>query len=222
MDVTEMITALPNWMSSTIVASPLLGYGAVFAAMFLENLFPPIPSELIMPLAGFYVQQGYLHFVPVALAGLLGTVLGAMPWYGIGRLVNEERIEGWLQRHGRWVGISVTELQRTRRWFNRHGSAVVLWGRLVPGIRTLISVPAGIGRMPLLPFLLWTSLGSLIWTVLLCLAGVALGEGYRQVEQWIEPISNTVKVVLVVAFCLLVGLAALRVLQGTRSRRSRH
>ena len=189
--------------------------------MFLENLFPPIPSELIMPLAGFYVQQGYLHFVPVTLSGLLGTVLGALPWYGIGRLVNEQRIEAWLRNHGRWLGISVAELQRTKRWFERHGRAVVFWGRLVPGIRTLISVPAGMGMMPLLPFLVWTTLGSLIWTALLCLAGLALGEGYRQVAQWIDPVSSGVKVLLVITLVTLGGALVLRVLQGTRSRSGR-
>ena len=167
--------------------------------MFLENLFPPIPSELIMPLGGFYVQQGQLDLLPVVFAGLLGTVLGAFPWYGIGRLINEERIEQWLKRHGRWIGISSEELVRSRRWFSRYGTALVFWGRLIPGIRTLISVPAGIELMPLGPFLIWTTAGSLIWTLLLTLAGMVLGESYSSVELWIEPVSKVVKVVLVVA-----------------------
>ena len=142
MDLGDLLVALPRLIGDAVAASPLLGYGAIFAAMVLENVFPPIPSELIMPLGGFYVQQGSLQFVPVVLAGLLGTVVGALPWYGLGRLVNEQRLEVWLQRHGRWLGISVDELRRTRTWFARYGSAVVFWGRLVPGIRTLISVPA--------------------------------------------------------------------------------
>ena len=167
--------------------------------MFLENLFPPIPSELIMPLGGFYVQQGQLELLPVVLAGLLGTVIGALPWYGIGRLINEERIEQWLGAHGRWIGISPAELARSRRWFSRYGTALVFWGRLVPGIRTLISVPAGIEMMPMSPFLLWTTAGSLIWTLLLTVAGMVLGEGYSNVELWIEPVSKVVKVTLVVA-----------------------
>ena len=140
----ELVQKLPEMIGAAVEANPAAGYGAIFAAMFLENLFPPIPSELIMPLGGFYVQQGKLSLIPVVLAGLLGTVLGALPWYGIGRLVNEERIEHWLERHGRWIGISPQELHRSRRWFSRHGTALVFWGRLVPGIRTLISVPAGI------------------------------------------------------------------------------
>ena len=98
----ELVQKLPELIGSAVEANPASGYAAIFAAMFLENLFPPIPSELIMPLGGFYVRGGQLALVPVVLAGLLGTVLGALPWYGIGRLVNEQRLERWLERHGRW------------------------------------------------------------------------------------------------------------------------
>ncbi len=207
----EFVQQLPVLIGNAVEANPWAGYGAIFAAMFLENLFPPIPSELIMPLGGFYVQQGKLALIPVVLAGLLGTVLGALPWYGIGRLVNEERIEDWLARHGRWIGISPQELRRSRTWFNRHGTALVFWGRLVPGIRTLISVPAGIEMMPMVPFLLWTTAGSLIWTLLLTVAGLLLGESYTRVELWIEPVAKVVKVLLVLAALSFVAWLALRI-----------
>ena len=197
--ISDVITQLPELIGQAVEANQWLGYTAIFAAMFLENLFPPIPSELIMPLAGFYVQQGQMELLPVVLAGVLGTVIGALPWYGIGRLINEERIEQWLGANGRWIGISPAELARSRRWFSRYGTALVFWGRLVPGIRTLISVPAGIEMMPMSPFLLWTTVGSLIWTLLLTVAGMVLGEGYSNVELWIEPVSKVVKVTLVVA-----------------------
>jgi membrane protein DedA with SNARE-associated domain len=199
MGLAELVQQLPQLIGSAVEANPWMGYGAIFAAMFLENLFPPIPSELIMPLGGFYVHQGQLALIPVVLAGLIGTVLGALPWYGIGRLMNEERLEQWLERHGRWIGISTQDLHRTRTWFNRYGTALVFWGRLVPGIRTLISVPAGIELMPFTPFLIWTTAGSLIWTLLLTLAGMALGEGYANVELWIEPVAKAIKVLLVIA-----------------------
>ena len=199
MGLSDLVTQLPDLIGQAVEANQWLGYTAIFAAMFLENLFPPIPSELIMPLGGFYVQQGQLQLVPVVLAGLLGTVLGALPWYGIGRLVNEERIELWLSRYGGWIGIRPEELGRSRKWFGRYGTALVFWGRLVPGIRTLISVPAGIEMMPMTPFLLWTTAGSLIWTVLLTVAGMVMGEGYSNVELWIDPVSKAVKVILVIA-----------------------
>ncbi|MFZ9952704.1 MAG: DedA family protein [Vulcanococcus sp.] len=210
MGIAELVQQLPQLIGAAVEANPWMGYGAIFAAMFLENLFPPIPSELIMPLGGFYVHQGQLALIPVVLAGLLGTVLGALPWYGIGRLINEQRIEHWLERHGRWIGISPQELHRSRTWFNRHGTALVFWGRLVPGIRTLISVPAGIEMMPAVPFLIWTTAGSLIWTLLLTLAGLALGEGYTNVELWIDPVAKAVKVLLVIAVLAGASWLAIR------------
>jgi membrane protein DedA with SNARE-associated domain len=217
MGLTELVQQLPQLIGAAVEANPWMGYGAIFAAMFLENLFPPIPSELIMPLGGFYVHQGQLALIPVVLAGLIGTVLGALPWYGIGRLINEERIEQWLERHGRWIGISAQDLHRTRTWFNRYGTALVFWGRLVPGIRTLISVPAGIELMPLTPFLIWTTAGSLIWTLLLTLAGMALGEGYTNVELWIEPVAKVIKVLLVLAVVAVAVWLGLRTWQKRNS-----
>ena len=217
MGLSELIVQLPELIKQAVSVNPLMGYGAIFAAMFLENLFPPIPSELIMPLGGFLVQQGELQFIPVVLAGLVGTVVGALPWYGIGRLINEERIEHWLERHGRWIGISPAELARSRRWFNRFGTALVFWGRLVPGIRTLISVPAGIEMMPLAPFLIWTTAGSLIWTLLLTVAGLLLGESYSNVELWIEPVSKVIKVGLVITVVAVAVWLVLRIWHRRRS-----
>ncbi|MCX5928279.1 MAG: DedA family protein [Synechococcus sp. LacPavin_0920_WC12_MAG_50_7] len=213
MGFSEMVQQLPQLIGSAVEANPLLGYVAIFATMFLENLFPPIPSEMIMPLGGFYVQQGKLALLPVVIAGLGGTVLGALPWYGLGRLINEERLEQWLERHGRWIGISANDLKRSRIWFNRYGTALVFWGRLVPGVRTLISVPAGMELMPFTPFLLWTTGGSLIWVLILTLSGLALGSGYDNVELWLEPVAKAVKVILVIAalaFGSWLGLRAWR------------
>ncbi|MEB3264995.1 MAG: DedA family protein [Cyanobacteriota bacterium] len=203
MDLAAVGTALPDLIGRAVAANPLLGYAAVALVMLLENVFPPIPSELIMPLAGFYVHEGRLALVPVVLAGLLGTVLGAWFWYGVGRLINEQRLEHWIQRHGRWLGIEVSTLARSRRWFSRHGAAVVFWGRLIPGIRTFVSVPAGIELMPQPAFLLWTSAGSLLWILALTLAGSALGQGYAAVEKWIATFAQLVK--LLVALAVVAG-----------------
>ncbi len=211
MSFAEILHQLPQFLGDAIEANPLMGYLAIMLAMFLENLVPPIPSELIMPLGGFYVQQGQLQFLPVVCAGLVGTVLGAFPWYWLGRVVNEDRIELWLSRNGRWFGISPQELGRTRIWFTRYGKALVFWGRLVPGIRTLISVPAGVELMPLGPFLIWTIAGSFIWTVLLTTAGFALGESYSQVESWIDPVSRVVKIVLLLVLIYLGLRLVLRI-----------
>ncbi len=213
MGLSEILHQLPLLIGNAIEANQWMGYFAILLAMFLENIFPPIPSELIMPLGGFYVQQGQLELVPVVMAGLIGTLLGALPWYGIGRVMNEERIERWLTKSGRRFGIAPEDLARSRRWFNRFGNALVFWGRLVPGIRTLISVPAGIEMMPLLPFLIWTTAGSFIWTLLLTLAGVALGESYSQVEVWIDPVSKFIKIALIFACVFGAVLLAVRILR---------
>jgi membrane protein DedA with SNARE-associated domain len=187
------------------------GYPGIFAAMVLENVIPPIPSELIMPLAGFYVGQGKLNFVLVVLAGLLGTVVGALPWYGVGRLVNEERLRHWVERHGRWLGVSPQELDQSRGWFQRHGAAVVFWGRLIPAIRTLISVPAGIELMPFGSFLIWTTAGSLIWNIALTAAGWLLGSHWDQVLLAIKPVEGVVNKLLALALLALLTWLGLRV-----------
>tara|TARA_Y100001968_G_scaffold310853_1_gene332194 strand:- start:160 stop:816 length:657 start_codon:yes stop_codon:yes gene_type:complete len=200
MDITEFISSLPILIGNAVETNQWIGYGAILIAMFLENLIPPIPSELIMPLGGFYVSQGQLDFLPVVLAGLVGTIIGALPWYGIGRIVNEERIEKWLDKNGRWIGINPQDLARSRRWFNRYGVSLVFWGRLVPGIRTLISVPAGVELMPMSPFLIWTTAGSLIWTLFLTITGYYLGDNYTNIEIWISPFSSIFKTIVVVIF----------------------
>ena len=197
MEIAEFISSLPVFIGNAVDTNQWIGYGAILLAMFLENLIPPIPSELIMPLGGFYVSQGQLDFLPVVLAGLIGTVVGALPWYGIGRLVNEEKLAQWLAKNGRWIGINPQDLARSRKWFNRYGVSLVFWGRLVPGIRTLISVPAGVELMPLTPFLIWTTAGSLIWTLFLTITGFYLGDNYTKIEIWISPFSSIFKAIIV-------------------------
>ena len=211
---------IPALLLSAVEANPLIGYGAIALVMLLENVVPPIPSEVVMPLAGFLIQQGKLQLLPTVLAGLLGTVLGAWFWYGIGRMINEQRLENWLRRHGRWLGLRPEDLARSRRWFNSHGVAVVFWGRVIPGIRTFVSLPAGIELMPQPLFLAWTTAGSLLWILLLTLAGQALGSGYTSVAESLKPYSAVLTVVL--GFALLTGVCwvGLRLLRA-RNRADR-
>ena len=201
------VESLPRLIQAGADRHPLIGYALITLGMFLENLVPPIPAELIMPLGGFLAHKGPLQLVPVILSGLLGTVLGAWFWYGIGRLINEERLEHLIGRHGRWLGVTPVGLRQSRRWFQRHGAAVVFWGRLVPGVRTLISVPAGIELMPQPGFLAWTTAGSSILVIALALAGKTLGENYGTVVRWMEPISDLViRSALVLAGMVLLFL----------------
>lgn len=169
-----------------------LGYAGVTFLMFLENVFPPIPSELIMPLAGFTAAQGKLSLVGVIVAGTLGSVLGALPLYYLGRRLGADRLRALADRHGRWLTLDGDDIDRAIAWLDRHGRAAVFFGRLVPGVRSLISVPAGIDRMGLAPFLLFTTLGSGIWTGVLAWLGHLLGGRYQEVERYLNPVSYVV------------------------------
>ena len=168
--------------------------------MFLENILPPIPSEIIMPLGGFFVYQQKLNFYILVFWGLLGTILGSLPWYYLGRLVNEKRLSNFLDKRGKYLGISSNDLIKSKRWFEKYGVSLVFWGRLVPGIRTLISVPAGIELMPLRKFLIWTTFGSLIWVALLPYAGYLFGENYPIIETYLDQIKFVLKPILFLIF----------------------
>ena len=209
----EILTNLPNIIGDAVEANQWIGYGAILLAMFLENIIPPIPSEIIMPLGGYYVYTGQLGFIPVVIAGLVGTVLGAFPWYGLGRAVNEKKLEGLLDKYGQWVGISSNELNKSKKWFDKYGKSLVFWGRLVPGIRTLISVPAGVELMPIVPFTIWTTAGSLIWTIILTISGIILGEGYNRVETFLDPFSSIIKKLLIIGFSAFIVWIFLRTIK---------
>ena len=150
-----------------------------------------------MPLGGFFVHQQKLNFYILVFWGLFGTILGSLPWYYLGRLVNEKRLSNFLDKRGKYLGISSNDLAKSKKWFDRYGVSLVFWGRLVPGIRTLISVPAGIELMPLRKFLIWTTLGSFIWVVLLTYAGYLFGENYLIIETYLEKIKYFVKPILI-------------------------
>jgi membrane protein DedA with SNARE-associated domain len=185
---------MATWVIQLIAA---MGYGGIVVLTIVENVWPPIPSEVIMPLAGFMAAQGRLSWLGVILAGTLGSVLGAVPLYYLGRRIGDERVKGFADRHGRWLTVSRADLDRAQQWFDRHGRMVVLVCRLVPGVRSLISIPAGMERMPLALFLLFTTVGAGLWTTLLVAAGYGLGANFRQVEAYLDPASYVVLAVLV-------------------------
>jgi len=196
-----------EWITNTMNS---LGYWGIGLLMFLENLFPPIPSELIMPLAGFTIAQGNMQFAPVVVAGVLGTVLGALPWYYAGKILGEQRLKSLADRYGRWLTISSKDITRATSWFDKHGGKAVFFCRLVPGVRTLISLPAGISRMPLIPFLLLSTLGTLLWVSLLTYAGYVLGDNYEIVDKYLGPVSKIVVASLLFAFIIWVVQRNLR------------
>lgn len=173
------------------------GYLGVFALMALENVFPPIPSELIMPFAGFVAARGDLHVAGVLIAGTAGSIAGALPWYYAARIYGKERLEHFADKHARWMTVTHGEIDHALEAFERHGRKVVLFGRLIPAIRTLISVPAGLACMPLGQFLLFSTVGSLIWTGILTGAGFLLESQYERVAEYVDPVSKAILVGLV-------------------------
>lgn len=176
------------------------GYLGVFVLMLLENIFPPIPSELIMPLAGFVAARGELNFAGVIAVGTAGSVVGALPWYYAGAKLGQERMKRLAKRWGHWLTLSPEDIDKASGWFDRHGTGAVFFGRLMPAVRTLISVPAGIVGMPMALFLIYSTLGSLIWTALLALAGFVLESQYEKVSQYLDPISTGVVVLFVLYY----------------------
>jgi membrane protein DedA with SNARE-associated domain len=192
-----------EWITNTINS---LGYWGIALLMFVENLFPPIPSELIMPLAGFTARATpeKLNIFGVFCAGLLGSVLGALIWYYPGQLLGEKRLRDLADKYGKWIAISSKDITKATQWFNKKGTKAVLIGRLVPGIRTLISVPAGISNMPLLPFLFYTTIGSAAWVGLLTYSGYLLGSQYELVDKYLAPVSKIVLGSLVLGFAIWV------------------
>ncbi len=186
-----------DFITSWITAG---GAFAVAALMFLENVFPPIPSELVMPLAGYSAATGEMNPVLTLLAGVIGSVAGAWIWYEVGRRLGRERLLDWIDRHGRWLTLGRDDVESALGWFERHGAAAVFFGRMIPTVRTLISVPAGLQGMGLMKFLAYTTGGSLLWVGALFGAGYVLESQYNRVEAWLNPVTNLILAAVVLTY----------------------
>ena len=162
------------------------GEWGVALLMLLQNLFPLLPSEVIMPLAGFLASVGILDLKAVLVAGLLGSLLGHLPWYFIGFAMGEERLEQWVAKHGHWIRLRPAHMRKAQAWFDRNNAKAVLLGRLVPGLRTCVNIPAGTTRMAFLPYLTYTLIGDAIWTTFLAMGGYALGRDYELISSYIH------------------------------------
>jgi membrane protein DedA with SNARE-associated domain len=192
---------MADWVIRVIEGS---GYIGIFLLMVAENLFPPMPSELIMPFAGFLAARGDLNPVLVVLAGALGSLAGALPWFYAGRKVGVDRLKELAGRHGRWIALTPGEIERGRELFERRGALVLVFGRLVPALRTVVALPAGLARMGLLPFMAWTLVGSVIWTSLLTLAGYLLESQYERIEKWLNPVSTAIFAIIAIWYVVRV------------------
>ena len=193
-----MLGDLSQWVSDVIEA---IGYAGVAFLVALESIFPPIPSEVVLPFAGFYAGKGEASVVGMILAATVGSVVGAWVLYGVAAWIGPERLRRFVVAKGRWFGVKERDLDRAEGWFDKRANAAVLLGRCVPLVRSIVSIPAGFRRMPLLRFTVYTALGSLIWNAALIGAGAILG------NRW-EEVGDVVAVfqwVVIVAIVVVVG-----------------
>lgn len=179
-----------------------LGVGLL---MFLENVFPPIPSELILPLAGYAAGRGDDSLWMLVLGGVVGSVAGTALWFVAGLWLGKEGLQAFASRRGRWLTLSPEDIEDADDWFDRHGGKTVLFGRLLPAVRTLISVPAAVSGMSWSRFLVYTSIGTTIWSTALACAGFWLGSNYGVVADWLAPVSTGIVVLLAVGYLYRVA-----------------
>jgi membrane protein DedA with SNARE-associated domain len=214
--MSELLGALVAWATEVIHA---IGYVGVAFLIAIEQLFPPIPSEVILPLSGSLAGTGSFNLALVIVAATVGSCIGAVILYGIGRFGGEHRLGPWLDRYGKWLLLSRKDLSNSRVWFSRHGTWAVLVARLIPGMRSIISVPAGMAHMPFARFMVLTTIGSAIWNTALVGAGYVLGHNWHQVEHWLAPLSPIIYLSMVLVVTLFIG-RRLWTMYGPQTRRA--
>jgi len=198
----DLIPQLVTWATEVIRT---IGYPGIALLIALEAVFPPIPSEVILPLTGSLSASGTFNFVLVVLSAIIGSCMGATFLYSVGRGGGEERIAGWLDRYGKFMLLNRSDLYATKGWFGRHGTWAVLVARLLPGMRTFVSVPAGLVSMPYFRFILLTAVGSGLWNGFLVAAGYFLGKNWDQVQGWIAPFGPIVYGFIFLLVAIFVG-----------------
>ena len=160
-----------------------LGYFGIALLMFLDNVFPPIPSEVIMPSAGFAASKGQLLLSGVIIAGSIGSLVAAALLYWIGRKIPNQSLFNWVDRYGKYLFIKSEDVKKALDWFEKYGHRVVFFGRMVPAVRSLISIPAGMSHMPFWKFMLYSSVGTIIWTTFLACVGYYFGNNIELMQQ---------------------------------------
>ncbi|HUN22797.1 MAG TPA: DedA family protein [Anaerolineales bacterium] len=196
--MSTLLETLRIWIENIIRT---LGYPGISLVMFLECVFPPIPSELIMPFAGFLAGRGEMHIVWVILAGTLGSLIGALLLYWVGKWFEDHLLLQFIRRYGKWLLLSEEDWLRALHVFDKYGLACVFFGRLMPVIRSLISIPAGMDHLPIGKFLLFTTLGTMIWNTALGVGGLLLGENWETIMVYVERYERPV-----LAFAVVVAL----------------
>ena len=176
------------------------GYIGVFILMLAETIFPPIPSEVIMPIAGLAAARGSMTLPGVIASGTAGALFGNMFWYLLARVIGMERFHPFINKYGRWLTMDWGDVLKAERLFGRYGAVFVGVGRVLPTIRSLVSVPAGLLRMRLSSFLIWSTVGTAGWSAGLAIAGYVLGRQFRDIETILGPLSAAIIAAIVLAY----------------------
>lgn len=188
---------MSDWVVHLIEQSGYLGVGFL---MFVETLFPPIPSEVIMPVAGMAAARGKMSLALTIASGTAGAMLGNIVWYLAARALGHDRLRPIVQRYGKWLTVNWRDVERAHRWFDAHGIAFVFFGRLVPALRSIVSIPAGLLDMRFRNFVITSTLSTAMWTALLTGAGYKLQENFAQIGRVVGPVSNAVLIGLVLTY----------------------
>ena len=196
------ISDIIKWAESLIQS---LGEIGVALVIIIETVIPPIPSELLLPLAGSLVAQGEFNFITIVLAATVGSVAGATLLYGIARWAGNRRIDRWIDRWGKWLLVSREDMDQARAYFGKYGNRAVLVARVIPGVRSVISIPAGLTGMPITDFLIYTTIGSALWNLMLVSAGFFLGKQYDLVEKWLDPVSPIIYALVIMTVLAFIG-----------------
>jgi membrane protein DedA with SNARE-associated domain len=188
---------MADWVIRLIEQTGYLGVGFL---MFLETIFPPIPSEVIMPVAGVAAAKGQMALPGVIASGTAGAMLGNTVWYLAARALGIIRLRPIIDRHGRWLTMSWREVERAERWFRHYGTFFVFLGRMLPTVRSLVSVPAGLLKLRFRSFLIASTIGTAGWTAMLAYAGFKLRENFGDIDEWLGPISNAILLTLAAGY----------------------
>ncbi|MCX6536109.1 MAG: DedA family protein [Actinobacteria bacterium] len=196
-----MLGDLATWVESVIEK---IGYLGVALLVGLESVIPVIPSEIVQPYAGFVARRDDMSVVIMVIVATIGSVVGSLIMYGIAAAIGPNRLHSFINQYGKWVGISSAELDKAERWFDRRANATVLFGRCVPLIRAVISIPAGFRRMKIIPFTIYTAIGSLMWNIFLIGAGALLGDQWDRISKYISVFQWVVILAIIVVLARFV------------------
>ncbi len=211
MQLGNLLDSLKVWVENIISTG---GYPGLYFVMFIENVFPPIPSEVVLPLAGSLSLTGRFSIPLITIVGMLGSLTGAFLFYGLGKWLGEERVRNFIGKFGKYALLSVEDFDKSKEWFEKYDEWVIFFSRMVPIVRSLISIPAGVADMNLTKFSFYTVLGTALWSFILSYAGRLLGEQWPIITDFINTYQN---IVLAVGLFVVAAFVAYRLVRKKKT-----